>query len=92
MKHKNLVELMDRLLTPPRLRIIRFLYKNQPKNISQIMRHLKISYKETFRYVCQLEEWGYIIKEKRNKEKCTPVYISFTKKGLELAELLGGRR
>jgi DNA-binding MarR family transcriptional regulator len=67
--------------------ILLALLEKEPRTISEIMRHLNISYKETHRHVAELTKNGIIQRNRNNKEKHAPVYISLTENGRKVAEL-----
>jgi len=70
-----------------KIRILRLLKKNQPKFISEIQRHLGISYKETYRHIKEMKELGYIRIEIQKKTKHKPVFVYLTDVGKFILDL-----
>jgi predicted transcriptional regulator len=56
--------------------ILKQLVKKDKITISELQRALKISYKETYRNIKELEKWHYVLLTKNSFEKCQPVRIS----------------
>jgi DNA-binding MarR family transcriptional regulator len=73
-------------------RILLFLKEKQPQTISQIMRELDISYKETHRHVSELLKMKYLEKKVAKKEKHSPAYITLSEIGDKKAQIIIGFR
>ncbi len=82
-------QLEGKSLSKTKAKIIKILYNDEPQTISELMRKLKISYKETHRHIKELSENIRLIQRKRNmEEKHAPVYITLTNFGHEYGNFL----
>lgn len=73
-----------------KIQILKILAKEEPKTISELMRDLNISYKETHRHVKELVEKSKFVnrQQKKKGEKHAPVYLRLTDSGKWYAEML----
>ena len=73
-------------ISPYKIEILKQL--SEPKNISEIMRLVGISYKETYRHIKELDECLWIHKKKQKEEKHAPVLITISPAGKMILELV----
>ena len=73
-------DMLEKLISPHRLNILRILKTTPQIHQSDLQKKLKVSYRQTQRYIKSLENAKIIKRRKVKKAVGSPVFISFKKK------------
>lgn len=75
-KYKNL----SKLMSPHKINILKILKQKKKLNLTQLQKELKLSSIETRRHTSKLIKAGLVKRDKKVKQRGSPVFLSLRKK------------
>ncbi len=70
---------LEKLINPKRIKIIKILQKEKKIHQSGLQKKLKLSFRQSKRYIDSLLKVGIIKKQQKKKMRGSPVFISLKK-------------